>query len=102
MIDRPIIRILARKVHLSRHRPPGPDKGELPMKWLGILMDTGEVLTGLTEYPLTEGAAVLMRRGLDPGTLVTMRHEGCPDDSFPPMPLEIAAREKEGETHEHR
>jgi hypothetical protein len=51
------------------------------------LESTGELLVANTRQPLVEGARELLARGFDPGTPLTMRHEGSAHDSFQPMPI---------------
>ena len=48
---------------------------------------TGELLVTSTRQPLVDGARVLLDRGFDPATPLTMRHKGKAYDSFQPMPI---------------
>lgn len=80
-----IVRIIARRVAW-----PGlgekPNRAGLRLRW-DALTEGGDVLAVATETPFLDGALALLRRGLDPATLVTMRHEGATGDSFVPAPL---------------
>ena len=51
------------------------------------LESTGEVVVSGTRQPLVDGARELLARGFDPGTPLTMRHEGKHYDSFQPLPI---------------
>jgi hypothetical protein len=51
------------------------------------LESTGELLVANTRQPLVDGARVLLARGFDPGTPLTMRHAGSAHDSFQLMPI---------------
>lgn len=67
-----------------------PNRSGLRLRW-DALTEAGELLVAATEHPLTDGAHVLVRRGFEPETPVTLRHEGADHDSFKPMPLRIPA-----------
>lgn len=56
------------------------------------LTEAGEVLTEASEAPYYEGALALLRRGANPESPVTMRHEGHRVDSFRPSALCLVAR----------
>ena len=47
----------------------------------------GEVIVRGSRQPLVDGARELLARGLDPATLLTMRHQGKAYDSFRPAPI---------------
>jgi hypothetical protein len=51
------------------------------------LESTREFIVDSTRQPLVDGARVLLARGFDPATPLTMRHEGSAHDSFRPTPL---------------
>jgi hypothetical protein len=51
------------------------------------LESTGELLVSSTRQPLVDGARVLLARGFDPATPLTMRMESKSYDSFQPMPI---------------
>jgi hypothetical protein len=51
------------------------------------LESTGEIVVHATRQPFVDGARELLARGFDPGTPLTMRHEGSGHDSFQPMPI---------------
>ena len=51
------------------------------------LESTGEVIVASTRQPLVDGARALLAQGFDPGTPLTMRHEGKAYDSFQPWPI---------------
>ena len=51
------------------------------------LESTGELIVAGTRQPLADGARVLLARGFDPGTPLTMRHVGSAQDSFQPLPI---------------
>jgi hypothetical protein len=53
-----------------------------PGRFSGRLESTGQVIVGNTKQPLADGARELLARGFNPNTLLTMRHEGLPHDSF--------------------
>lgn len=67
-----------------------PDRAGLRLRWDAVTED-GDVLYKATEFPFLDGAYALACRGVDPETLVTMRHEGAAHDSFRPMPLRVVA-----------
>jgi hypothetical protein len=50
-------------------------------------LETGDALVASTRQPLVDGARVLLARGFDPVTPLTMRMEGKAYDSFQPMPI---------------
>jgi hypothetical protein len=83
------VRIMARRIpwpDLSAK----PNRSGLRLRW-DALTEAGELLVAATERPLADGAQALALRGLHPETLVTIRHDGSPHDSFAPMPLRIPA-----------
>ena len=49
-------------------------------------LDGEEIVSGTTG-PLAGSARVLLARGVDPTTLITMRHAGKDFDSFEPAPI---------------
>ena len=74
-------RIIARKVAINR-------RGIL---WDAIDEQTGAVLAASVLRPFSAGASAILGGGADPGTLVTLRHENRPFDSFVPVRLDVAA-----------
>jgi hypothetical protein len=56
-------------------------------RFTGRPESTGEVIVANTRQPLVDGARELLARGFDPGTPLTMRHEGKTYDSFQPLPI---------------
>jgi hypothetical protein len=63
---------------------PDPQKAG---RFTARLESTGELLVVNTRQPLVDGARVLLAQGFDPGTPLTMRHEGSAHDSFQPMSI---------------
>jgi hypothetical protein len=64
---------------------PDPNK---PGKFTARLDGTGEVVVHSSRQPLADAAReLLLARGFDPVTPLTMRHEGSPHDSFRPLPI---------------
>ena len=57
----------------------------------------GEVIV-TSRQPLLEGARVLLRRGYDPDTRLTIRHAGSDHDSFVPAPIGELAKSTIEET----
>lgn len=84
-----VVRIIARRVPWPSPRVRS-DRSGLRLRW-DALTEAGELLASATEHPFADGAYVLAGRGVDLETLVTMRHEGSPHDSFKPMPLRVVA-----------
>jgi hypothetical protein len=62
-------------------------ESEAAGRFTARLESTGEVIASMTRQPLVDGARVLLARGFDPGTPLTMRHEGKAYDSFQPLPI---------------
>ncbi|SEP42877.1 hypothetical protein SAMN02990966_06123 [Rhodospirillales bacterium URHD0017] len=62
-----------------------PDAG--PGRFVARLESSDEPIVQGTRQPLVDGARVLLERGLDPTTPVTMRHAGQAFDSFRPLPI---------------
>jgi hypothetical protein len=58
-----------------------------PGRFTARLESTGELLVSGSRQPLVDGARVLLARGFDPATPLTMRMEGKAYDSFQPMPI---------------
>jgi hypothetical protein len=58
-----------------------------PGRFSGRLESTGEVIVASSKQPLVDGARELLARGFDPGTPLTMRHQGSAHDSFQPLPI---------------
>jgi hypothetical protein len=56
-------------------------------KFTARLEGTGDLIVTGTRQPLVDGARELLARGFDPGTPLTMRHEGKAYDSFQPLPI---------------
>ena len=56
------------------------------------LESTGDLLVASTRQPLVDGPRVLLAQGFDPGTPLTMRHEGSAHDSFRPLPNRVTVR----------
>lgn len=85
-----VIRIIARRVPwpgLSQRA----DRSGLRLRWDARTED-GTLLAAATEYPLADGAHILMAdQGLPGDMLVTMRREGAGFDSFTPAPLHLVA-----------
>ncbi len=50
-------------------------------------LETGEALVESSRQPLVDGARVLLARGFDPASPLTMRMEGKTYDSFAPLPI---------------
>jgi hypothetical protein len=67
-----------------------PDAG--PGRFVARLEGSDEPIVQGTRQPLVDGAPVLLERGLDPTTPVTMRHVGKTYDSFRPLPISEWAR----------
>jgi len=51
------------------------------------LESSDEVILHSSRQPLVDGARVLLARGFDPTTPLTMRQQGSPHDSFKPAPI---------------
>jgi hypothetical protein len=62
-----------------------PDAGS--GTFIGRLDGTDETLVQGTRQPLVDGARLLLGRGLDPTTPLTMRHTGKTFDSFRRLPI---------------
>jgi len=62
-----------------------PDEG--PGRFVACLDGSDEPIVQGTRQPLVDGARVLLARGFDPATPLTMRHAGKTHDSFRPAPL---------------
>ncbi len=84
-----ILRVIARPIPWPGLREK-PDRAGLRLRW-DARREAGDLLAEATERPLADGALVLLDRGAAPDALVTMRHEGAPHDTFPPVPLQVAA-----------
>lgn len=56
-------------------------------RFTGRLESTGESIVASSRQPLVDGARVLLARGFDPTTPLTMRMEGKTYDSFQPLPI---------------
>jgi hypothetical protein len=80
----PFRRIIAR----SRY---DPRTGTRPDLWEALDED-GAVIVPSAKDPFLEGCRVLLKRGVDPDTLVTMQHEGGAHVSFVPIRLKHAAK----------
>jgi len=65
---------------------PGTDPQKAG-KFTSCLESTGETIVSGSRQPLVDSARELLARGYDPATLLTMRHEGGPHDSFKPAPI---------------
>ena len=61
-----------------------PDEG--PGRFVARVEDSNEIVVQGTRQPLVDGARVLLGRGFDPATPLTMRHAGKTCDSFQPLP----------------
>jgi hypothetical protein len=85
-----LVRVITRRVPWPSLKER-PDRAGLRLRWDALHEETGELLAAGTEHPLPDAAHALAMRGLPRETLVTMRHEGSPHDSFVPMPLRIPA-----------
>lgn len=89
---RAVIRIVARRVPwptLSQRS----ERAGLRLRW-DALTEDGRLLVEATEFPLADGAHILLsQRGLPGDALVTLRHEGAAYDSFTPQPLHVVAAE---------
>lgn len=84
-----ILRIVARRVPWPD--PRGGSRSGLRLRWDAMTED-GELLVAATEYPLADGAHVLLsRHGARADAPVTMRHAGSTHDSFKPAPLHVVA-----------
>jgi hypothetical protein len=59
---------------------------EAPGRFTATLAGGGVIVRG-SRQPLVDGARELLARGLDPATLLTMRHQGKAYDSFKPAPI---------------
>ena len=84
------LRIIARRVPWPS-LAERPERSGLRLRW-DVLDETGALLASSTEWPLADGAFALVRRGVVPEALVTMRREGAPFDSFEPIPLRVPAK----------
>lgn len=83
-----VIRIVARAIQWPGIKDK-PERQGLRLRW-DAMTEGGELLYAATEYPLHDGAHVLVsRHGVDPAAMVTMRHEGSVHDSFVPMPIGV-------------
>jgi hypothetical protein len=60
-------------------------------KYTAVREDTGEEVVR-SHTPLYDGARELLKRGLSPDTLLTMRHVSSPHDSFTPQRIGELAR----------
>lgn len=80
-----LIRIIAHPVPW-----PEPSSPTSRLRW-DARLESGELLAGATERPLSDGAYALMSLGRAPATSVTMRHAGKAFDSFVPQSLRTAA-----------
>ena len=80
-----------------------PDEG--PGRFVARLEGSDEPIVQGTRQPLVDGARVLLARGFDPATPLTMRHAGKAYDSFRPAPLGQWARwtyKEPDQRHLHR
>jgi len=62
-------------------------EADSPGRFTARLESTGETIVASTRQPLADGARVLLARGFDPATPLTMRMEGKAYDSFQPLPI---------------
>jgi hypothetical protein len=60
------------------------EPAKTPGRFVGLLL--GEVIAR-SDQPLVDAARVLLARGFDPATPLTMRHQGSVHDSFKPLPI---------------
>jgi len=67
-----------------------PDIG--PGTFIARLEGSDEIVVQGTRQPLVDSARVLLGRGFDPATPLTMRHAGKICDSFRPLPIGEWAR----------
>ncbi len=77
------VRIMVREL-------PGPLAPGVPQKFEAST-EAGEVLVRRTRHPFYAGARALLKHGLDPDTLVTMRWRSSGSDSVAPVPVRVAA-----------
>jgi hypothetical protein len=62
-------------------------EADSPGRFTARLESTDELIVAGTRQPLVDGARVLLDRGFDPATPLTMRLEGKAYDSFQPLPI---------------
>ncbi|MBI6629732.1 hypothetical protein [Pontibaca salina] len=88
----PVYRIVAHRIPWSDHRTR-TNRAGLRLKWRSTDETGTDELHPASEYPFQDACAVLLLdRGMDGATKVTLRHSDKPYDSFLPMRLEDAAR----------
>jgi hypothetical protein len=76
-------------------------EADSPGRFTARLESTGELIVASTRQPLVDGARVLLAQGFDPGTPLTMRHEGSAHDSFQPLPIGEWAKWTYTESEKH-
>ena len=80
-----------------------PDEG--PARFVARLEGSDEPIVQATRQPLVDGARVLLARGFEPATPLTMRHAGKAYDSFHPLQISKWARwtyKEPDQRHLHR
>lgn len=79
-------RIIAKPLQWNRGSPSAK------LRWAAMREATRISPVAETGRPMEDGAAALLRAGVDPAATVTLRHEGAAHDSFKPVPIAKAAR----------
>jgi hypothetical protein len=80
-----MVKSAAIRLLLTPDRLP-TDVSNRTASFIARLESTGDFVVN-SHRPLVDGARVLLARGFDPATPLTMRHEGSAHDSFQPLPI---------------